>query len=315
MSVLIISTSQNAHANAVEKTLHDMREEVRRINMDRVCEDTTISFSSDDTHTFKLALNGCDIKTADVTGVFFHQAHISIPDEYVADETDRILCKASWGGVLSWIETCLDTARWLNRPSASRISSSNAKQLTLAACLGLPTPQTVFTNDLSVVKRLAIHGKVVLKTGALPGLQLDDKSILTQLIDTDILTLSDMETSPCLFQTYIEKSYELRVYVVRDNVFTCKIESQANERTKTDWRRYNLKETPHYAHKLSADVEEKCQRIVQDLGLEFGAIDLIVTPTGETVFLECNTQGHWLWIEELTGLPITQAVCSRLAGR
>ena len=155
---------------------------------------------------------------------------------------------------------------------------------------------------------------MVLKTGALPGLQLNDKSILTQLIDTDTLTSPDLKTSPCLFQTYIEKSYELRVYVIHDDVFACRIESQANEKTKTDWRRYNLKETPHYKEKLSADVEEKCRRIVRDLGLEFGAIDLIVTPAGETVFLECNTQGHWLWIEELTGLPITQAICSRLAG-
>lgn len=257
MSVLIVSTIDNVHANAVEKTLRDMCEEVKRINTDCVCEDTAISFFSDDTCTFKLALNGCEIKTTDVTGIFFHQAHISIPDKYIADETDRILCKASWSGVFPWLEISLDAAVWLNRPSISRTSSSNAKQLTLAARLGFLIPQTIFTNNLDVVKELAVHGKVVLKTGALPGLQLNDKSILTQLIDTDTLTSPDLKTSPCLFQTYIEKSYELRVYVIHDDVFACRIESQANEKTKTDWRRYNLKETPHYKEKLSADVDEK----------------------------------------------------------
>lgn len=245
MTILIVSTSQNAHANAVEKTLRGMREGVHRINMDCVCDDTMVSFYSEEPGVFKMALHGCEVNVADVMGVFFHQAHISIPDKSATDEVDRLLCRASWSGVLSWLETCLDIAIWLNRPSISRTAAANAKQLTLAARLGFPIPQTVFTNDIEVVRKMAMHNKVVLKTGALPGLQLGDKSILAQLIDPDTLTSSDLKTSPCLFQRYVDKLYELRVYVVHGEVFTCRIESQANERTKTDWRRYNLKETPH----------------------------------------------------------------------
>jgi len=313
MSILIISTSNNAHANVVENTLRNTGETIHRINMDHVCEDTVISFNDNNAGYLGLNLNDTQIKTNDITGIFFHQAHVSVPSDRVLDEIDRTLCKASWNGILPWIETCLNTSIWVNQPSLSRFASLSSSQLALAKRLGFNIPQTVFTNDLDVVRKLAVNGKIILKTGTLHNLNLDGKVILTHVVDPNELTPSDLRNSPCLFQRYIEKSYELRVYVVSDKIFACRIESQTNEKTKTDWRRYNLKDTPHYSHNLSKDIEEKCVQLVKELGLKFGAIDLIVTPENETVFLECNTQGHWLWIEELTGLPITQTICSLLS--
>ncbi len=41
--------------------------------------------------------------------------------------------------------------------------------------------------------------------------------------------------------------------------------------------------------------------VVADLGLAFGAVDLIVTPAGDHVFLEVNGNGQWLWLEEEAG--------------
>lgn len=41
------------------------------------------------------------------------------------------------------------------------------------------------------------------------------------------------------------------------------------------------------------------------MGLVFGALDFIVTPEGDYVFLEVNEQGQFLWIEELNpNIPI-----------
>ena len=55
--------------------------------------------------------------------------------------------------------------------------------------------------------------------------------------------------------------------------------------------------------------------LVRRLGLRYGAIDLILTPEGDYVFLEINPNGQWQWIEEPTGLPITSALCDELTGR
>ena len=42
---------------------------------------------------------------------------------------------------------------------------------------------------------------------------------------------------------------------------------------------------------------------------------MIVTPDGEYIFLEINPAGQWLWIEELTKLPITEALADLLVGK
>lgn len=49
------------------------------------------------------------------------------------------------------------------------------------------------------------------------------------------------------------------------------------------------------------------------LGLVFGTIDLKITHDGEYVFLEVNPQGQFLYVENLTGLPITLALARLLA--
>jgi putative transposase len=49
------------------------------------------------------------------------------------------------------------------------------------------------------------------------------------------------------------------------------------------------------------------------LGLAYGAVDLILEPSGNYVFLEVNSMGQWHWIEHLVGLPISEAIAEFLA--
>ena len=53
---------------------------------------------------------------------------------------------------------------------------------------------------------------------------------------------------------------------------------------------------------------------MHELNLVFGTIDLKITTGGEYVFLEVNPQGQFLYVEILTGMPITSAVAKLLAG-
>ena len=56
-------------------------------------------------------------------------------------------------------------------------------------------------------------------------------------------------------------------------------------------------------------------RLVAELGLAYGAIDLVLTPDGRYVFVEINPNGQYLWIEHGTATPISDAVCDLLLGR
>ena len=129
-----------------------------------------------------------------------------------------------------------------------------------------------------------------------------------------VVVLTSMDQTVSYIQEYIPKVFELRVTVVAKKVFACKIESQhlADNEGKIDWRQgydHGLRYEPY---DLPDDISEKCIKFLDRMKLNFGAFDFIVTPSGEYVFLECNPNGQWLWIEMETGLKISEAIADAL---
>jgi glutathione synthase/RimK-type ligase-like ATP-grasp enzyme len=119
---------------------------------------------------------------------------------------------------------------------------------------------------------------------------------------------------PLTFQEYVDKAYELRITVVGQAVLACKIDSQnAAGLTAVDWRQYNIPKTPHYSYEVSVDLRDKLLLFHQITGLRYSAFDLIRSTAGEYIFLETNPFGQWLWIEDLTGMPITLSIANELA--
>jgi glutathione synthase/RimK-type ligase-like ATP-grasp enzyme len=47
--------------------------------------------------------------------------------------------------------------------------------------------------------------------------------------------------------------------------------------------------------------------------LNFGCFDFIVTSNNDYIFLECNPNGQWLWIELETGYEISKIIAENLA--
>jgi len=132
----------------------------------------------------------------------------------------------------------------------------------------------------------------------------------TELLDeNDIANLDSLRACPLTIQGYVEKAYELRVVVVGERVFACKIDSQqAGGSTAVDWRHYNIPKTPHSRYDLPANVHEKLLAFHSYFGLVSSSFDIVRSRDGDYVFLETNPYGQWLWIEDLTGLAITEAI-------
>lgn len=306
MKTLILSTSRNCHAESVQKELELIGKTTVRIDFDKIYSQQTIGLQDS-----YLIVDG---EYQEINSVFVHHPSIEIDNFIGIDDIDKQLTKSQWSGLINNAPALLDQhVRWLNNPNAMKCSSSTTLQLRIAQNIGLKTPKTCITTDLKVLENFAsINGRVILKPGNLPGLKLQNKRLLAHIINVHELTSDELRFAPCLFQEYIEKSFELRIHVIGDIVIACKIESQKGGGTEIDWRNYNLKDTPHSEYHLDLELCEKCIQVTKLLGYEFGIIDAIITPEGEFVFLECNSQGHWLWIEELTGLSITKTIASHL---
>ena len=86
------------------------------------------------------------------------------------------------------------------------------------------------------------------------------------------------------------------------------IESQKSIGAELDWRKKKYEHIKHYYEKIPNQISDKILDYINKLDLPFGAIDLIETPEQEWYFLECNPNGQWLWIEELTNQPISKAI-------
>ena len=96
-----------------------------------------------------------------------------------------------------------------------------------------------------------------------------------------------------------------------DDVYPAAIYTKSD--AKDDWRKYQLTPSVEFKHEaLPEDLEVKCVQYLTEMGLKFGAFDFIEKPDGEIVFLECNPNGQYGWLEEKLGFPISEAIANVL---
>jgi hypothetical protein len=129
--------------------------------------------------------------------------------------------------------------------------------------------------------------------------------------------LRDDEIALCpgIYQEAVAKKHELRVTVFGNEVHCLLIESQ-KDRPTSDWRiDVNLGRIACRSHTLDAATAERCRQLCRKLGLAFGAMDLIVTPSGESVFIEVNEAGNFLFFDTIEPeFGLLQAFCAFLVG-
>jgi glutathione synthase/RimK-type ligase-like ATP-grasp enzyme len=115
--------------------------------------------------------------------------------------------------------------------------------------------------------------------------------------------------APNMFQPYIDKAFELRCVVIGETVFCARINSQADDLTRKDWR---AGKRGHEIFALPEHVAAAILRLMASFRINFASIDMIVTPEGEFVFLELNPNGQWLWLEHELGLPLVSSMADLL---
>jgi glutathione synthase/RimK-type ligase-like ATP-grasp enzyme len=201
----------------------------------------------------------------------------------------------------------------INTPESNYACLSKILQLDVAQKVGLKVPYSFFggsfekcninINDQLCIKPLeGVHLKEGQKSYAHYAELLEDKSNEA---------LKTLEFCPAIIQNYIPKVYELRITVVGNKIFPCKIESQKSKIGNIDWRHHDWENTPHYKVVIPKDIEIKLLLLMRKLELSYGAIDMIFDGN-EYYFLEINSMGQWLWIEDFTDMPISQSIADLL---
>ncbi|UNM07819.1 MAG: hypothetical protein H7A35_13290 [Planctomycetales bacterium] len=230
----------------------------------------------------------------------------------IRDRSYRKFANAETEAFILGLTSLLSSSVWINPYLSTKYANSKLFQLRNARNIGLRIPATLVTNSPDEVRTFAsVYPKIIYKTLSSPSLEQNSgrSLIFSHLIsDSDHVLFDQVKYAPCMFQQYIEKDYELRITFVGGNFYSVKIFSQDSSDTKIDWRAGDWN---HHRYETTNLPEAVCQQLssfMQVLNLQFGAIDMIVTPNGEYVFLEVNPHGAWLWLEQATDLCISLAI-------
>ncbi len=216
---------------------------------------------------------------------------------------------------------CMRTTTFINDPDAQRLAERKVRQLQTAADLGLRIPSTLVSSaptaarafyehhvqqgDAVVTKLLGTLSQTMNATG--------DFVYTSDVDESDIEEIAALQYAPQIFQPKIPKAQELRVMVVGERVFAGAIDTSTTTRGQTDWRRTEPGADVAWTRAaLPRDVAEKACALVRALNLVCGAVDFIVTPEGEHLFLEINPAGEWGWLERDLGFDISGAIADRL---
>lgn len=302
--ILIVTYKKDYTADFVINKLNEKGIPYFRLNCDDILEEA-VKISIDTKTVLTAKIN--EIECFDA--VWFRR--VSLPDIEIEnlDDAGYIYSEIEFFYKNLWVS--LNAKKWLSLPKNVYEAENKILQLKIAQSLGFIIPKTIITSDKESIKDLfqecnkkiivkPIYSGEYVKTEALSG------QIFTSLItENDLKSLDDSLPFPSIYQEYIDKNCEIRVTVVGNDVFAASVDSQSTEETKIDWRKEPLK---FKRFKLPEEVSQKCINLVKQLGLNFGAIDLIYTPTKEYVFLEINPNGQWVWIETDTELPISDSI-------
>ena len=322
--ILIFTNKEDVHPTPVIEKLNGMGIPVFRFNTECLLTDYRFRWwceTKDCGFTITNIKNGLTLESSNLTAVWDRRPEY--PDELPVVNTKEVnkFNKEEAMGFFRFLRGYLSRVPSIGSIANDGMASSKMLQLSIAQSVGFNSPATCLSNrKADIVDFASKYEYVALKLIGAESIIHEDGSqhaFFTQKATCKSLMEVPDEAfiqTANFVQEYIPKSYELRVTVVCDKVFSCRIDSQqlGEEDGAVDWRQGYDKGLKHSVYNLPDDVSRKCIAYLREMKLNFGAFDFVVTPSGEYVFLECNPNGQWLWIEIETGLKISDAIAEAL---
>jgi glutathione synthase/RimK-type ligase-like ATP-grasp enzyme len=252
----------------------------------------------------------------EIGSIWYRRPVTPVPSDDISNGPAKEFCITESKEFLEGVWKNLDCF-WVSKPDSIRKAENKLYQLKVASQLGFLVPKTIITNNPDELSSFFefCEGNIINKPLRRGRLRYEDglKLIYTNRVTKDkIEQKSLVKYSPTFFQEYVPKELEIRITVVGDKVFPIAIHSQKNVLTVDDWRRDQKGDLKYSHHELPPNVEDKCRRLLKEFGLQFGAIDMILTPKRDYYFLEINPNGQWAWIEEVSSLPMAATLIDLL---
>lgn len=232
---------------------------------------------------------------------------------------DRVFAERQAEIVADAVPQFVSPPFWVNPPASRRDANNKPLQLQAALASCLTIPETIISNDPSEIRNFVKYSGRVIHKPLQPAAWVGSKG--EYLTFTSIVSLDDIDDagdtlslSPGIFQTYVEKAFEVRVVFMGDQAFAAKIDARNKGESMIDWRLAYLYGSglPIEPISLPREVHDRCRDLMSRLGLVFGCFDFCVQPDGHYVFLEVNPMGQFLWMDRHPAFALLSAFCDFL---
>lgn len=318
--ILILTDDADFHTDLVVEMLQHKRAPYCRFETHRIPTKTGLTLTcSAGRHSERLTIERIPLWLDDVASVWFRRpAAARLPRDL--DTHTRDIASRETFHAIDGLYGRLADRFWVNWAPNDRLANQKPHQLRVATEAGLRIPDTLITTEPDEVRRFfdAHDGDIIYKPMHAFVRHHGD---VGYGVYTSRVTKRDIEErlgsvgrAPCLFQGRVPKRVEYRITIIGDDVFPVAIDSQIQETSSLDWRRSSnaWRDMPHRVEPLPDGIINALQRLMCNLGLVFGTVDMILTPAGEYVFLEVNPAGQWYWIELATGVPLLDCLTNVL---
>ncbi|MBC8048355.1 MAG: hypothetical protein H7Y00_16260 [Fimbriimonadaceae bacterium] len=310
--ILIVSHQKDGHNLAIQSALQQMGHEFAEIDLAKFpsMSSLTLQYQTQQFEEATLQIDDKEISFNSVGAIWWRrpQGYTLHPDLKGSLESNFSYneCICAINGL--WM---LTDANWINHPVNDEVASRKAYQLKVAAKNGLLIPKTCITNDPEQAKQFIESlgdGNVIYKSFSATEQAWRETR---QIKKEEIENLNAVKYAPVIFQECIHSDIDLRVTIIGNHIFPAAIHS-LDTSYKYDFR-MNYHEAKIVHHELPEKLQEQLLSFMREMGIIYGAVDLRLKQNGEYIFLEVNTAGQWLFMEEPTGMPITNTLAQTLA--
>ena len=250
--------------------------------------------------------NGSRIRANDISAVWYRRPGRPRANDVISDRLDRAFAESEWQHAIDGFFSSLP-ARVVSPPFMQR-SAIKPRQLAAARDEGLRVPESLITNEIDeALAFVEKYGRVIHKASSSPP---------HRFLDTrtwgcrEMECIEEISLCPIILQEQIDGPSDIRATIIGNRIFAARIDK--SERYSGPDSRLDLDATCQ-PHELPDEVSSRLLRVMDRLGLLFATVDLKLTENRDYVFFEVNPQGQFLYIEILTGLPISSTIAGFLA--
>ncbi|KXV35828.1 hypothetical protein AD940_01415 [Gluconobacter thailandicus] len=312
---LVICEGKDSHAETIKHALLPAGFETHKIEIpsDNI-PDFYINFSLQES-TISFGEKTINLSQIDI--VFYLVKYLTLSEiNNSSDPYDFFFKRNEWIQAIEFLQFSTKNALWIDCPLSQKKASNKLLQLKIAQDSGMRIPNTVLTNNISHLLDLFECSEAGIIYKSLYSPFYDAEKIIyaakvskEQIIDNK----KEIRLTPNLFQEYVDKSYEIRVVWLLGEAIAIKIDSQNNEKSSVDWRKFSFNPNMYSFHVLNPILLDKINKFMLSIGLNFGVLDLIIKPDGDEVFLEVNPSGRWDFLDHFCEQKISKMLARSIS--